>query len=96
MEGIVLQNIDKKKFDELFYKVHQIDKSLKLLLDKESTENISPETAAEQLDVTTQTIYAYIRKGIIPASKVGRKLLIKRSDLNDALEGVKSLKYKRD
>ncbi|WP_111684376.1 helix-turn-helix domain-containing protein [Winogradskyella tangerina] len=95
MEGIVFQNIDKEKFEALFNKVHQINETLSLLVDKENSEKISPEMAAEELDVTTQTIYSYIRKGILPASKVGRKLLIKRSDISQALKEVKSLKYHR-
>ena len=95
MEGIVLQNIDKEKFTQLFEKVCQIDSALQKLIDKHGSEKISPEEAAEELDVTTQTIYLYIKKGLLPASKVGRKLLIKRSDIKDALQDVKSLKYKR-
>ncbi len=95
MEGIVLQNIDKEKFTQLFNKVCSIDRTLQQLIEKQNSEKISPEKAAEELDVTTQTIYLYIKKGLLPASKVGRKLLIKRSDIKEALSEVKSLKYKR-
>lgn len=95
MKGIVLQNIDKEKFTELCNKVHKLSEDVQLLLDNKFSEKLNPEDAAEEIGVTTQTIYSYIKKGILPASKVGRKLLIKRSDLDNALKEVKSLKYKR-
>jgi excisionase family DNA binding protein len=95
MEGIILQNVDKEKFNDLFNKVHKLSEDVQLLLDKKLSEKLIPEDAAEEIGVTTQTIYSYIKKGILPASKVGRKLLIKRSDLENALKEVKSLKYKR-
>ncbi len=39
--------------------------------------------------------YSYIRKGFLPASKIGRKYLIKSIDLQKALQEYKSLKYRR-
>lgn len=95
MEGIVLQNIDKNKFLELFEKVHELSSDIKILIDKEQKEKITPEEAAKEWNCSKQTIYAKIKDGTIKASKSGRKLLIKRSDLNLALTEVKSLKYKR-
>ncbi|TPV33221.1 helix-turn-helix domain-containing protein [Paucihalobacter ruber] len=95
MKGIVLQEIDKEKFETLFKKVHDIEKKLDELFDDKKSEKISPEEAARELNLTTQTIYLYIKKGIIPAAKTGRKLLIKREDLEAILKEVKSLKYKR-
>lgn len=95
MEGIVLQNIDKEKFHNLFKKVEAIEKRLDDIFDNKKGERITPEEAAKELNLTTQTIYLYIKKGIIPAAKTGRKLLIKREDLEEILKEVKSLKYKR-
>jgi len=95
MEGIVLQGIDRNKFLELDNKADKIYDLLKLLAANKLEEKITPEIAAAEIDVTTQTIYSYIKAGKIPASKVGRKLLIKRIDLENALQEVKSLKYKR-
>ena len=95
MEGIMFQNIDREKFTELFNKVNKIGEDLNELMDKHRSEKISPEVAADEVDVTKQTIYLWIKKGVVPASKIGRKLLIKRCDLDEALKEVKSLKYKR-
>lgn len=95
MEGIILQNIDKEKFNELFNKVQKLSEDVQLLIDKKLSENITPEQAAEEQCCSIQTIYARIKDGTIKAKKSGRKLLIKRSDLENALKEVKSLKYKR-
>lgn len=74
----------------------------KLLLDikhkpieEEKSENLNVKESAELLKVSKQSIHNYIKKGFMPAKKVGRILLIKRSDLDNALKEVKSLKYKR-
>lgn len=96
MEGIILQNIDKEKFISLLEKVEKIDKKLSQIFSDKNKEKISPDEAAEELGVTTQTIYTYIKKGVLPASKAGRKLLIKREDIEAVLREVKSLKYRRD
>jgi excisionase family DNA binding protein len=58
-------------------------------------ENLTVKEAAEVLKVSEQSVHNYIKKGLLPAQKVGRILLIKRADLDDSLNGVKSLKYKR-
>lgn len=95
MKGIVLQNVDKNKFLELLETVHQLSSDMKILIDKDSILKITPEQAAKEWKCSKQTIYAKIKDGTIKASKSGRKILIKRSDLNLALTEVKSLKYKR-
>lgn len=95
MEGIVLQGVDRNKFLELYNKVDELTDHVKKLVDEKSSENISPDEAAELIGVTTQTIHVYIKKGILPASKIGRRIVIKRSDVENSLKEVKSLKYKR-
>jgi excisionase family DNA binding protein len=95
MEGIILQNIDRDRFLNLENKVDELTINVKKLVDKKLQEKLTPEQTAEEQNCTVQTVYAQIKKGILPASKVGRKLLIKRSDLDEALKEVKSLKYKR-
>ena len=59
-------------------------------------ENLTVKETAEILKVSTQTVHSYIRKGYLPAEKVGRIFLIKRLDLQNSLKDVKSFKYKRD
>jgi excisionase family DNA binding protein len=63
--------------------------------EEEKSENLTVKETAEVLKVSTQSVHNYIKKGFIPAKKTGRILLIKRADLNNSLQEVKSLKYKR-
>ncbi len=64
-------------------------------IEEEKSENLTVKECAERLKVSEQSIHNYIKKGFIKAKKMGRILLIKRTDLDDALTEVKSLKYKR-
>lgn len=63
--------------------------------ENEKSENLTVKEAAEVLKVSEQSVHNYIKKGLIPAQKLGRVLLIKREDLDNALAEVKTLKYKR-
>lgn len=62
---------------------------------KESGGTITTQEAAKILNVADITIHNYIKKGILPAKKLGRKYVIKEADLQNALSEVKSLKYQR-
>ena len=62
---------------------------------EKKSENLTVKETAEVLKVSEQSVHNYIRRGFISAQKVGRILLIKRSDLDNALTEVKSIKYKR-
>jgi len=63
--------------------------------EQEKPENLTVKETAKFLKVSEQSVHNYIKKGFIPAKKVGRILLINRTDIDNSLEGVKSLKYKR-
>jgi len=64
-------------------------------LEEEKSENLTVKETAKLLKVSEQSIHNYIKRGFISAQKIGRILLIKRTDLDKALTEVKSLKYKR-
>ena len=64
-------------------------------IEEEKPENLTVKETAEVLKVSEQSVHNYIKKGFLPAQKMGRILLIKRIDLDNALKEVKSLKYKR-
>lgn len=59
------------------------------------SENLTVKETAEVLKVSEQSVHNYIKRGYLSAQKVGRILLIKRADLDEALTEVKSLKYRR-
>ena len=63
---------------------------------EEKSENLTVKETAELLKVSEQSVHNYIKRGFLPAQKVGRILLIKRSDLDNALAEAKTLKYKRN
>ena len=52
--------------------------------------------SAERLNLSELTIRNYIKRGIIKAEKIGRRVLINSQELEDSLEEIKSLKYQRD
>lgn len=64
-------------------------------VEEEKPENLTVKETAKLLKVSEQSVHNYIKRGFISALKVGRILLIKRSDLDNSLTEVKSLKYKR-
>ncbi len=64
-------------------------------IEEDKAENLTVKEAAELLKVSEQSIHNYIKRGFLPAQKVGRILLIKRIDIEQSLQEVKSLKYKR-
>lgn len=64
--------------------------------EKKESENLNVKEASVFLKVSEQSVHNYIKKGHLPAQKVGRIYLIKRADIETSLKDVKSLKYKRD
>lgn len=93
MESVLLQTVPKIDYLNLVDKVNKIY----TLLEDQNSKNIklSIKEVADELGVTNLTIHNYIKRGILPAFRIGRRVFIKRNDLNEALREVKSLKYKR-
>ena len=64
-------------------------------VEETKSEMVTVEEASKLLKLSKQSIRAYIKKGLLPAKRAGRSYLIKRADIEEALQDVKSLKYKR-
>ncbi|MFD2915823.1 helix-turn-helix domain-containing protein [Psychroserpens luteus] len=90
---IQLDNISKNELYE--HLENLIDKKLAPFTAKNKDEKLSIKEVAQELGVVDLTIHNYIKKGILPAFKIGRRVFINRSDIDQALKEVKSLKYKR-
>lgn len=90
---IQLQNISKAELFEHLETI--IDRKLSVLNNIDENEKLSIKDVSEELGVAELTVHNYIKKGFLPATKIGRRIFIKRLDLNNALKEVKSLKYKR-
>lgn len=90
---IQLQDVSKK---ELFQHLENIiDRKLEPFTSLNKNEKLSIQEVADECDVTDLTVHNWIKKGYIKAFKIGRRVFIKRVDLDEALKEVKSLKYRR-
>ena len=91
---ILLHNITPNELKEMI--LSGLKKEIEsILLKTNKSENQSIQKAAELLGLSEQTIYNYIKKGMLPATKIGRKYIIRRTSLEKSLTEVKSLKYRR-
>ena len=93
MESVLLLPIPKEDYLALVEKVNKIYSILEAQTHED--EKLSIKEVAQELGVTELTIHNYIKKGILPALKIGRRVFIRRTVLENALKEVKSLKYKR-
>ncbi|WP_417198955.1 helix-turn-helix domain-containing protein [Bizionia sp.] len=90
---IQLQNVSKAELFDHLEKL--IDRKFEVLSNLDKNEKLSIKEVSEELGVAELTVHNYIKKGYLPAVKIGRRVFIKREDLDEALKEVKSLKYKR-
>ena len=63
--------------------------------EKNKSDFYTVKEAAEKLKLSDMTIRTYINKGLIPADRIGGRIRIKRSEMENAIKEVKSLKYRR-
>jgi len=47
----------------------------------EAREIMTPEQVAEYLQLATETVYRFIREGLLPASRIGRQYRVSKSHL---------------
>ncbi|MFH4963663.1 helix-turn-helix domain-containing protein [Gaetbulibacter sp. M235] len=66
-----------------------------LLNRADEQENYTVEEVSKIIGCSKLTVYNYIKKGLLPASRIGRRFVIRKIELDKALKEVKSLKYKR-
>lgn len=92
-----LLQIEELSKNELFKFIEESihRKFISLQRENQSKGTITVQDAAKYLNVADITVHNYIKKGILPAQKVGRKYIIKQSELENILSDAKSLKYKR-
>ena len=94
MDSIIqIHNVTRKEFVSIIENV--IEERLTTFLKTKEPENMTVQETAKLLGVTELTIHNYIKRGLISASKIGRRIVIKRTDIETALNEVKSIKYKR-
>ena len=94
MDNIIqIHDVTRQEFISIIENV--IEDRFTAFLKSKEPENLTVQQTAKLLNVTGLSIHNYIKKGVIPASKIGRRIVIKRVDIENSLNEVKSLKYKR-
>ena len=51
---------------------------------------LTPAQVAERLQITERTVYGWLRRGTLPALKLGRLWRIRQDDLEAFLEGARA------
>lgn len=86
-------------FDPIYNEIIELKGLVKQLLHKPeedlSNKLYTLNESAEILKVDRQTVRNHISRGTINATFIGRRILIPHKELYDALNEVKSIKYKR-
>ena len=91
---ILLHNITPEELKDMIISDLKVEIE-KILLKTNRPNYYSVQEVSKLLGVSNLTVYNYIKKGFLPATKIRRKIQIKRVDVENALREVKSLKYKR-
>lgn len=91
---IQIDRLTKEDFIQILNSV--LEEKLKPLISDSKEKSYNVQELSKLFRVSNLTIYNYIKRGVIPAKKVGRKYLILDSEIKHILSDVKSLKYKRD
>lgn len=95
MKSIIqIHNLSKNELVSIIE--NSLDERFNSFIESKKDLNLTVQETAKYLSVSELTIYNYIKKGLIPACKIGRKIVIKKQDVDQSLSQVKSLKYKRD
>ncbi len=82
-------------FDDLSQQLTDIKN---LILENQTqinNEKLSVKDVSTELGVAELTVRNWVKSGKLKALNIGRRLFIRRTELNNALKEVKSLKYKR-
>lgn len=89
-----IENLSKEEFITLLE--NTIEKKLDDSKSNSSPEYLSVQEVAKLLKLSEITIYNYVKKGILPSKKVGRRHRFQVSEIESMLQESKSLKYKRN
>ncbi|MEX0997800.1 MAG: helix-turn-helix domain-containing protein [Flavobacteriaceae bacterium] len=95
MELIVVLKEDLKVFIQNTIE-ESLDKYFEMKIEQEKKKTyLTVKEAASKLNVSELTIRNYIKRGVLNAKRIGNRILINSLDLEEKLQEVKSLKYRR-
>lgn len=81
---ILIVNAD--KFDDLIAKVDRLYESLSINKEKSEEEYLDSKEVMKTLGICQKTWQTYRDKKIIPYTKIGRKVYVRRSDLDKFMQ----------
>ena len=64
-------------------------KKIQYLELKDTNPNLSRQQAADRANISLSSLNNYIKKGLIPRSRIGNRILIKQKDLDRAISLIK-------
>ncbi len=82
----ILVSIPIEEWNETRAIIKQTNEMLAQMKADKGDEFMTPNEVMETLNIGKCTFYSYVNKGKIKASKLDKKLLIKRADLYEAIE----------
>lgn len=91
---ILLYNITPEELKDMI--ISELKMEIEKIIDNTNKpENYSVQEVSTLLCCSDLTTRAYIKKGVLSATKIGRKYIISKKSLEKALVEVKSLRHKR-
>lgn len=78
--------VDADKFDDLIAKVDRLYESLSINKEKSEEEYLDSKEVMKTLGICQKTWQTYRDKKIIPYTKIGRKVYVRRSDLDKFMQ----------
>jgi excisionase family DNA binding protein len=97
MNSIILQGINTDDLKKLFKEV--LEESFKQNSNKKEEPNRKPYLnrfeVAELLKISLPTLNNWSKSGIIQSYRIGNRILYKTEEIDQAIQAVKNLKYKR-
>ncbi|MCJ7448967.1 MAG: helix-turn-helix domain-containing protein [Bacteroidales bacterium] len=97
MDSIILQGINTEDLRKIFREV--LDEKIKKESEpKESVRKLpylSRFEVAEILKISLPTLNNWSKSGIVQSYRIGNRVLYKAEEINQAIQAVKNIKYKR-
>ena len=93
IEEIRITNLNKESLQKIIE--NTVNDQLQHYFSTSEDKKRTIDSVAVEFSVDPLTVRNWIKKGIVPASRIGRRIYILQKDLDKALSDFKSLKYKR-
>lgn len=94
--NIILHSTPKSELKDLIAETLKEQLSTFFEKDKETDNRLrTRKEVAEMLGISLPTLHSWTKDGIIPAVRIGSSVRYKISDIESAMQNIKSIKYSR-